>query len=29
VRLDGDAFFAFVVDRTVDALVALGARSVT
>jgi AcrR family transcriptional regulator len=27
--LDGDAFFAFVVDRTVDALAALAARPVT
>jgi len=26
VRLDGDAFFAFVADRTVEALVALAAR---
>ena len=28
-RLDGDAFFAFVADRTVEALAALGTRPVT
>jgi TetR/AcrR family transcriptional regulator, tetracycline repressor protein len=28
-RLDGDAFFAFVVGRTIDALAALGTKTVT